>query len=157
MPACLAILLVTLAIGKTLFDDRHETTWKDYEKIAAKTGEVTPPSGILFADELVYFLLRRTPPSGMEFSYSHKVQLPSAQEAQLHIISTPELNKQVKAGKFDTVQTCNDDKIDELGLLQLYSHKAEVEDCTIFWGKVRTSAHPGSPQVGSTRSSTLTE
>ncbi len=142
LPAFLATLLVGLALAKALFDDRDATTWKDYEKIAAKVDQVTPRNGVLFADELVYFLLRRAPPRGMEFSYSHKVQLPRAQEAALHIISAPELKNEVKAGKFDTVQTCNDDKIDEFGLPQLYAHKADVGDCSVFWGKVRTSTAP---------------
>lgn len=136
-PAFLVIVLVALALGKALFDDRDSVTWNDYEKIAAKINEVTPRNGTIFADELVYFILHRTPPPGMEFSYSHKVALPRAQEQELHIVSWSELKQQIKAGKFDTVQTCNDDKIDELGLPQLFRNKTEIIDCTIFWNKLR--------------------
>jgi hypothetical protein len=100
---------------------------------------VTPPNANLYADEQVYFLLRRTPPSGMEFSYSHKLDLPPQQEALFHIISERELNEQVKRGKFATVESCKDERIDEMQLPQLFPNQADVRDCSIFWGKVKTN------------------
>ena len=136
-PSAIISLLIALALAKGLFDDRDSATWKDYEDIAKKVNEVTPRDGRLYADELVYFLLRRTPPPGMEFSYGHKLDLPPARAAALHLVSDRELKNEITAGKFDTVQTCNDDKIDEIGLPRLFPHKADVGDCTIFSGKVQ--------------------
>lgn len=144
-PAAVIALLVILALGKGLFDDRDSVSWKDYEQIAKKVNEVTPPNGGLYADELVYFLLRRTPPAGMEFSYAHKLDLPPAKAAALHLISYGELKKEIAAGKFDTVQTCNDDKIDEFGLPRLFPHKTDIGDCTIFWSKVQPHPAAASP------------
>lgn len=146
-PAFVVTLLVVLALGKGLFDDRDSVVWKDYERIAAKVDEVTPRNGVLFADELVYFLLKRTPPSGMEFSYSHKLPLSPVQEAALHIVSFDELKSEIKAGKFDTVETCDDDKIDALGLPKLFPHRADVGDCSIFWGKAPVHLTPSSLQL----------
>jgi hypothetical protein len=136
-PALLVIILVTLSLARRLFNDRDSVTWHDYEEIARKVDHVTPPNGRLYADELVYFLTQRPPPSGLEFSYAHKLDLPPPQQALYHVISQRELNEQVKAGKFDTVQTCNDDLIDELNLGNLFPHRADVRDCSIFWGKVK--------------------
>ncbi len=141
-PALIVIVLVTLSIARALFDDRTAMRWADYDEIAKKVNEVTPQNGTLFADEVVYFLLKRIPPSGMEFSYSHKLQLPADQEALLHIVSYPELKKQMEAGKFDTAQSCNDDRISDLSLEQIFPHKADVGDCTVFWGKVHAPAKP---------------
>jgi hypothetical protein len=142
-PAALFMTIVALALGRALFDDRDSTTWHDYQKIADKVAAVTPAGARLYADELVYFLLHRTPPSGMEFSYSHKLELPAAQEKLYHLISERELAEQVKAGQFATVQSCNDDTMEKLGLDQLFPHKADISDCTVYWGKV--NPQPSAP------------
>jgi hypothetical protein len=139
-PSTALMLLIALALGRALFDDRESVTWHDYEAIAKKVAEVTPPHGRIYADELVYFLLRQTPPPGMEFSYAHKLELPPAQEKLYHIVSEKELAAEVKAGYFDTVQSCNDDTIDKLGLEQLFPKKAEIVDCTVYWGKLKRQA-----------------
>jgi 4-amino-4-deoxy-L-arabinose transferase-like glycosyltransferase len=134
-PAAVMVVLALLTLGRSLFLERESVTWKQYEEIARKVEHVTPPGGSLYADEEVYFLTRRPPPPGMEFSYSHKLDLPPAQAALFHTVSESELNAQVKAGRFDTVQSCNDDRIDEMNLPSLFTHKADVGDCSIFWGK----------------------
>lgn len=134
-PATALIALFCLSLAKGLFDSRDSYTWADYEKIAQKVDQVTPPHASLWADEVIYFLTRRQPPPGLEFSYSHKLELPPDRAALFHIISERELEKRVKAGAFTTVATCaDDDKIDELGLPRLYAKKADVSDCEVFWG-----------------------
>ncbi|MBV9611032.1 MAG: hypothetical protein JO091_01105 [Acidobacteriaceae bacterium] len=139
VPAAVVMLLLALSLARALFDDRDAVTWHDYSDIARKVDQVTPAHGRLYADELVYFLTRRPPPSGMEFSYSHKLELPPAQEALYHIVSERELNEQVKAGKFATVQSCNDDRIEDMHLEKLFPNKADIVDCSVFWGKVKSS------------------
>ncbi|MGI8960451.1 MAG: hypothetical protein ACR2IV_11945 [Bryobacteraceae bacterium] len=134
-PTILLIAFFCLGLAKTLYDDRHSYKWRDYEKIAAKVEEVTPRNATLFADEVIYFLTRRPPPSGMEFSYSHKLELPPSFAASLHIISQRELDRSIKTGAFSTIATCaDDDRIEQLGLERLYAHQAEVSDCSVFWG-----------------------
>ncbi len=135
--AAVVLTLLTLAVARSLFDDRESTTWRDYQNIAAKVAEVTPKNGVIYADELVYFILRRTPPFGMEFSYAHKLDLPRNQEQLFHVVSEKELNEQVKAGKYYTVESCKDDRIDEMRLPDLFPNKEDVGDCSIFWGKVK--------------------
>lgn len=136
-PTFLLSTLLVLSAAKVLFDDRDSTTWKHYEKIADKIREVTPPGANLYADEHIYFLLRRAPPPGMEFSYSHELELPPQQEALFHIVSKRELNEQVKAGRFATVESCKDDRIDEMHLPELFPNQADIGDCSIFWGKIK--------------------
>ena len=141
----LGILLFVLVTGATkyVFDDRDSTTWHDLEKISAKVAEVTPRNGEILADEMVYFILHRTPPSGMEFSYSHKLQLPPAQEALYHIVSEGELKKQIAGGRFDTVESCKDEVMDEWNLNEIFPHKQDFDDCTVFWRK----GPPSPPQA----------
>jgi hypothetical protein len=138
-PALIVSVLVTLSLGRALFDDRDSTTWMDYEAISKKVDQVTPPGGAVYADELVYFITKRPPPPGMEFSYSHKLDLPADQEALYHVISESELDAQVRAGKYATVQSCNDDRMDEMKLAELFPNKVDIKDCSIFWGKVKTA------------------
>ncbi len=141
-PALIVAGVVVLALGRALFGDRDAVRWSEYEQIARKIDQITPSGGSLYADEQVYFLTRRPPPAGMEFSYSHALELPAAQEKLLHVVSQKKLNAQVKAGKFDTVESCNDDRIDEMNLPSVFTHKADIGDCSIFWGK-KTSPAPG--------------
>lgn len=131
--------LLILSIGKELFDNRDSTTWATYDEIAAKIAKVTPPGAQFYADEQVYFLLGKTPMPGMEFSYSHKLDLPPADEKLYHIISEKELNALVKAGKFATVESCKEDRIDNMELPKLFPHQVDIADCTIFWGPVNRS------------------
>lgn len=134
-PALLVCVLIALALGKDLFDDADSARWSDYDSIAAKVQQVTPRSATLYAEEPVYFLLRWTPPPGMEFSYSHKLELPPAQEALFHIISENELQQQIAAGRFDTVETCKDELIDKYKLTEVFRQEADAGDCSVFWGK----------------------
>lgn len=141
----LAILLC-LGLADALYQEQDVMTWRDFEQVARKVEEVTPPGNSLLADEFVYFLTRRTPPSGMELEDSHKLtNLSPEQAAALHVLPRPQLNQQVEAGKFQTVETCDDDdeRILALHLPQRYSHRAEVSGCVVYWGWIG-SARRGS-------------
>jgi hypothetical protein len=134
-PVVIYGVLLSLGLAKSLYDDRDEVTWQDFQEIATKVDQVTPPNARLLADEHVYFLTRRPPPSGMELRDSHKLELPAAVADAMHIVSATELDRQIKAGVFSTVETCTfpEEKIAALGLARLYSQKAEIEECMVFW------------------------
>jgi hypothetical protein len=104
------------------------------ETVARKVGDVTPPGASLSADEHIYFLTRRTPPSGNEYISSHKLRLPPALSEFVHIVPQPEIDRRIAAGEYATVQTCEDeDWIKERKLAEFYRQKAEVAECTVFW------------------------
>jgi hypothetical protein len=135
-PAAALCLLATIGLAKSLYDTRDYYVWKETEDIARKMNEVTPADGVMFADELTYFVSRRPPPSGMELADSHKFNLARAAMAQYHLVSKQELERRLKAGEFDSVETWEeDDKIKELGLADMYGNKAVVHEANIFWGK----------------------
>ncbi len=135
-PALAVSALFALCVAKTLYDGRDGTRWSDYDEIAQKIKQVTPPGRLFMADEVVYFLLHRAPPSGFEFSYSHKLQLPPDQEHLYHVISEAEVKKEVQSGRFYTVETCRDEIIDSFKLDSLFPNSADIGDCTVYWGKV---------------------
>ena len=141
-PAAFVSTLFALCLAKSLYEDRDSTRWKDYQEIARKIRQVTPPKGLFMADELVYFILRQAPPPGLEFSYSHKLQLPSNQERLYHIISEDELKRDVQAGRFYTVETCKDQIIDSFKLDEIFPNNADIADCTVYWGKVKPTLRP---------------
>jgi len=130
-------VLYSLSTAKAIYGRYDNMTWGDFEQVAKRVGEVTPPNQSLMADEFVYFLLKRQPPSGMELEDSHKLSgFSPAKAAEFHILPRTELNKQVREGKFHTVETCDDaddERIEPLHLPQLYSKKEEVAGCTIYW------------------------
>jgi hypothetical protein len=133
-----AVLCVLTAIGfaKWLYDTRDYFVWPEAEDIARKVNQVTPAGGRILADELTYFLTRRPSPTGMELADSHKFNLAPATMAELHLVSKEELERRIKAGEFDTVETWEEeDKIKELRLDEIYKNKAVLHEANIFWGK----------------------
>jgi hypothetical protein len=136
-PVAILAFLSALGLGKALYERWNDVrTWADHEQMAKKIEEVAPRNAPIFADEEVYFLTRRIPPPGLEFSYSHKLNLPAPLMAQLHIITQAQLNKMAAAGKFAAAATCDDDAADEMELPSLYEHKTNIDDCAVYWGKV---------------------
>lgn len=135
-PMLMLACLLSLGVTKGLYDHRDSTTWKDTEKVAKKVDEVTPAGGSLLAEELVYFVTRRPPPAGMEFSYSHQIALPPAKAAPLHILSNADITRLVAARAYVTAESCDSNVIDALKLAPMYVHKEEIGDCTVFWDLV---------------------
>jgi hypothetical protein len=125
--------IMTYGLGASLFEERDDMAWKDIEQAAAKVREVTPPEAVLLADETVYFLLRRTPPTGMELEDSHKLTFSDAEANAVHVVPRPKLDLMIKAGRFDTVEMCDDTEIERLDLASLYSKNATVGTCQVFW------------------------
>jgi hypothetical protein len=135
-PVLVLTLLLSFGLAKALYEERDNMVWPDLEKTARKVMEVTPPRQSLSADEAIYFLTRHDPPSGLEMRDSHKFRLPPELLALLHVIPQAELDRQVKAGAFSTLETCEDqDAIDAQGYAKLYAKTADAGDCTVFWDK----------------------
>ncbi len=137
-PVAILALLSALGLGKSLYQRSSDVrTWSDHERMAKKIDQVVPRNAPIFADEEVYFLTRRIPPTGLEFSYSHKLKLPAALMAQLHIISQDRLNQMAAEGAFAAAATCDEDVADEMKLSVLYEHKTDINDCAVYWGKIK--------------------
>jgi len=129
-----ACCLMAFGIVKRLYDGRDDVCWIDMEEVAAKVDEVTPPGSSLYAEEIIYFLTRRTPPPGMEHHDAHKLKLLRPDEAAaLHVLPRPELKRMFDAGAFSTVETSYEDEIELFGFPKLYSKKAELSAGTVFW------------------------
>ena len=132
-PVLLVSVLFAFGLGKSLYE-RRDLNWSVYERLANKVDQVTPRNAPLLANEPIYFLTKRTPPPGFELFYSHKVNLPPVEAAQMHIISGAEIKRQVQSGMFATAYSCDDDEIDDYGLEKLYTQHVDMEDCSIYWG-----------------------
>lgn len=136
----LSLLAVLLGLGlaKSLYErSSNVRTWAVHEQLAKKLDEAVPRNEPVFADEEIYFLTQRTPPEGLEFSYSHKLKLAPALAAQLHIIDQDRLNSLVAGGKFAAAATCDDEFLDAMHFDTIYAHKFETDDCYVYWGKPR--------------------
>lgn len=133
-PVLAALLIAVLGCAKTIYERRDMYVWGDYDALARKIAKITPPGGALFADDHVYFVMHRQPPPGMEFIYSHKLDLPPAQRAALHILPQAEVDRQLSSGMYSTVYICEDDETyNRLGLPKLYPHREDIEDCALFY------------------------
>ena len=127
--------LFILGLGRSLYEERDADNWGVFERLAEKVEQVTPPNALLFAIEPIYFLTKRTPPSGLELSYSHKVHLPPAEAALIHILTEAEVKSLILKEFFATAVSCNDKEIAEYGLKDLYAQQVKMEGCTIFWDR----------------------
>jgi len=136
-PVLVVAVLVALGLGRTLYDRREMDTWSTYQRLAAKVDEVTPPNAPIFGVEQLYFLTRRTPPSGYELSYTHLVNLPPAEAALMHILNEAAVKRQLQSGMFATAYSCDDEEITNYGLKTLYKQHVDLEDCTIFWDRAK--------------------
>lgn len=130
-----AILAISLA--RDLYDDWDGAPWWGrLSNIARKLDQVVPRNAPVFADESVYFLSHRTPPSGMEHDDSHKLKLKPELEKALHIFPKADLIKQVAAGRFAAVASCEDtDDLGTLGVPDAFDKKYEDKgkDCAVYW------------------------
>jgi hypothetical protein len=135
LPVLLLAILFVLGLGRSLYDHANAMgTWKSYESMVKLLDQVTPRGAPLYASEPIYFLTHRIPPPGFELYYTHKLELPPAQAAMLHILSNAEVKRQVQSGMFATAYTCDlEDEIADYGLNNLYRQQRQIGDCTIFW------------------------
>jgi hypothetical protein len=145
--SALAALLCS-QVALSIYNQRDWVTWHDYEMVAKQVAEIAPPNGGLLADEQVYFLTHHPPPSGMELHDSHKLDLSPELNAMFHILPGAELDRQIKAGVFYTIQMCDEDTIDNLELEDMYEHRWDYpsEDgplCSVFSG-LKKGTPPGS-------------
>ena len=131
-PVLVLTALLALGLARWISDGR-EFSWREYEELARKVAQVTPPDGRIIADEQVYFLARRVPPSGMELEDSHKLDLPAPLAESLHVAPRTALRRRVQAGEFSTVQTCDDAWADQLGLRRAFRQTAAFGDCIVYW------------------------
>jgi hypothetical protein len=130
--AVAVVISVTAAgLGRSLFDDRNSFTWSDFAPVAKVVQTVTSPGARLYADEHVYFLADRSPPSGMEWRSSHKIEKPPPGAPPL--VPQSELDRLVRSRFFPTLETCEEDDIDRLCLRDIYPHEKRVGDCFVFW------------------------
>ncbi len=135
-PILVLTLLLSFGLAKSLYEQRDNMIWPDLEKTARKVSEVSTPRERLFADEAIYFLMRHDPPSGMEMADSHKFSFPPALLAVRHLIPQAELDRQVKAGVFSTLETCEDeDDVEAKGYAKVYAKSAAAGQCKVFWDK----------------------
>ena len=132
--AGVAVLLMGCDLTKALYEGRDDFAWSDVEAIAAKVDSVIPKGATIYAEELVYFATRRTPPEGMECHDTHKLtSLANDEAARLHVVPGPERDRMAKAGLFQAMQSCDDKETARFE--PLYANKAEYDSgCALLWG-----------------------
>jgi 4-amino-4-deoxy-L-arabinose transferase-like glycosyltransferase len=141
-PVIVMLCIAALCLGNTLYEDRDSYSWRQLERVADKVKQVTPKDAPLLAPEQLYFLARWPVPSGMEHADAHKLQFAPAENARLHILPKAEVDRRIKAGGFPTTVACDDDQVSELQEWNVYSQKADFQDCTVFWQFKKNTAQP---------------
>ena len=135
--------ITALCLSNTFYNDTDGTTWRQLEKVADKVDQVTPKGAALAAPEQIYFLTNWPIPPGMEHDNAHKLKLPPAESARLHILPREELEQQIKSGAFSTDVICDDDSfVSDVKGWGVYSQSAEISECTVFWKLVKVEIPP---------------
>lgn len=137
-PLAAVAVFLALATAKLLFDQREDYRWTDAEGIAAQVDAVTPPDGQIFAEERIYFLAHRLPPSGLEHADALKLSLGASTNDMMHLMPIEEVARRMRAGQFATVEVCDDQvneafEAEQLFVDELYAESREFDDCTVYW------------------------
>jgi hypothetical protein len=131
-PVLAVAALFSLSLVRFLYEEPDNADWSAYERVARQVDSVTPPDAPVFATEPIYFLTRRTPPSGLELYYTHLLDLPPAQRALFHLLTYDDLRGQLHAGRFATAYESENDTV-RFDLGRLYRHSKKMDDCTVYW------------------------
>jgi 4-amino-4-deoxy-L-arabinose transferase-like glycosyltransferase len=129
-PIGLAILMAG-SLAKTIAAE-YAYTWHDFEPLARRVNELLPPGAPFLADEQVYFLTRRTPPSGMELTDSHKLAFAAADMRALHLVSEDEVERRIRARAFTLVESCGEYEAFDNAAAETYRQKIKMGNCTIY-------------------------
>jgi 4-amino-4-deoxy-L-arabinose transferase-like glycosyltransferase len=130
-PIGLAILMAG-GLARTIVQE-YAYTWRNFEPLARRVNELLPPGAPLLADEQVYLLTRRTPPSGMELNDSHKLDFASADMRALHLVSEDEVERRIRAHAFALVESCGEYEAFDDAAAETYKQKSKIGNCTIYW------------------------
>ena len=133
-PAAAVSVLVLLGLGRALHDRGDVYRWSDLEAAARRVDQIAPAGSAFWTHEHIYFLARRMPPEGLEFSYAASVNLPDDLAARYHIARERDLGRRARAGEFAAVALCEEDELlDQLGIPPLFRHAEENEGWQFFW------------------------
>jgi hypothetical protein len=132
-PTMIVATFLAIGVDKSLLEQRDNLNWRDAEAIAAKVNDVTPPTSSLFADEFIYFLTKRLPPVGLAHADAQKLSLPESLASRLRVVPGEELENGVSGGQFATVETCETDFSERLGLKPLYKQMQQFKECAVYW------------------------
>jgi hypothetical protein len=123
------LLLVAYVLGLSAerYIWRRQTSYADHHmvsRMAGIVGEVTPPAGMIYAFEAIYFEARRLPPPGLENRFN-----PESQADQW-----------LSEGRFDTVCIgSTNPRLKEFKLLERYAKRQTVTmngyDFYVLWDK----------------------
>jgi len=140
IPVILMLGISALCLGNSIYEDRDTYTWRQLQRVAAKAKQVTPQGAALLAPEQLYVLARWPVPPGMEHDDAHKLQLGPVESARLHIVPKAEVDRQIKAGDYPTMVSCDDDRTSEVAGWNVYEQKADYGDCTVLWQLTKKTA-----------------
>jgi hypothetical protein len=126
------VLLIAASLAKTIARE-NALTWRDFEPLAQKVDQLIPREAPLLADEQIYFLTGRTPPSGMELNDSHKLDFATADMRALHLVSEDEVERRIRARAFAGVESCGEYEAFEDAAAATYPRKLKIGTCTIYW------------------------
>jgi hypothetical protein len=137
-PVAVVCAIIALGLARELYENRDDFSWPRMEEVARKVNQVTPAGAPVYLDEMTYFLTGRVPPPGNEYESSHKLALAPEFARYVHILPQDEFDRRIASGEFATIESCDEeDWYKDRMLDQLYRQKAEINDCYVFWDRVR--------------------
>ena len=110
--------------------------WRELEQVGQQVNAVTPENAEIMANEFVYFVARRLPPSGLENHNSPWLRLPADLAASLHVVPESYLQQALREGRYATVVTpYADHSMEESGVARMYAGRKKVGGYEISWGR----------------------
>lgn len=133
LPAFALACVMAAMLTRTLAQQTEKMSWGDLAQVEQAVERSAETADTLYADEHIYLLTGRMPPSGMEWVGNHKIDLPADRARALHVLPQAELDAQVKRGDFSVFQSCEEDDVKRLEVENLYRRKKEIGSCFVFY------------------------
>jgi len=111
--------------------------WSHWEALGRQVDGLTPPTGLIYAHDVILLTAKRLPPSGLENDYATRLDLTDALADSIHASSHPQWIKRLQQGRFDTaLVTRSEVTAGELDLVsRAYRNSREVGGGILFWNR----------------------
>jgi len=127
VPVALVLVLYAVGLARSgwIYRSFFNHLMQQVDAFAAEIDRVTPPNGLVYTTEVIYFASHHDPPPGLENLQGLRLQVEPVLARSLRLASTAQVDQWLGEGRFDTVVIMTgDERVEQLGLTRRYAgHK----------------------------------
>jgi hypothetical protein len=125
----MAVIILTGTNLQGVYSEIRATRgcWQSLEGTAVRINSVTPADGLVYGNEMFYFVSRHLPPPGLENSFATD-NLPATLAPLSHAATPAQIDERLASGYFDSVIIGADDpRVERFNLLGIYPRNQKLQ------------------------------